>query len=70
MTECTKKNKQATTENSQVLNLCGSKDIFEPDGEYVIGQGFHELHFAISKTPNFVNRLFCKWCLGWRWIKK
>ena len=24
-----------------------------------------QLSFSLTKKPN---RLFCKWCLGWKWI--
>ena len=27
--------------------------------------GFIQFNFV--KKPNLINRLFCKWCLGWTW---
>jgi len=23
---------------------------------------------ALDTKPNFINRWFCKWCLGWEWV--
>ena len=34
-------------------------------GSYQIGG---QLSFQLTKKPNYINRLFCKWCLGWKWI--
>jgi len=24
--------------------------------------------FSLENKPNFINRWFCKWCLGWEWV--
>ena len=28
----------------------------------------YQIHFNFTKKPKLINRLFCKWCLGWTWI--
>ena len=39
----------------------------QPAGEYVIGEGYYELHLPIDKKPTWVKRIFCKFLLGWKW---
>ena len=37
-------------------------------GSYEItGTKNSTIHFNFTKKPNIINRLFCKWCLGWTW---
>jgi len=38
-------------------------------GRYQIGgdTGMSIL-FSLGDKPSFINRWFCKWCLGWKWI--
>ena len=26
------------------------------------------ISFVLENKPNFINRWFCKWCLGWEWV--
>ena len=35
-------------------------------GYYEFG-GAVGARFYLSNRPNFTNRLFCRWCLGWQW---
>ena len=51
-------------EPETVLNV--SKNSFEYAGCYSIGKLFQTC-FYISPKPNFINRFFCKWFLGWEW---
>jgi len=30
----------------------------------------YQIHYNFTKKPKLINRLFCKWCLGWTWIDK
>ena len=37
-------------------------------GSYEItGSLNYTVHFNFTKKPKLINRLFCKWCLGWTW---
>jgi len=37
-------------------------------GSYEItGSKVSRIEFNFTKKPNLINRLFCKWCLGWTW---
>ena len=38
-------------------------------GRYEIGgKNGMSISFSLSDKPNFINRWFCNWCLGWKWI--
>jgi|GEM_PF-2226013 len=40
-------------------------------GSYEItGTKVNTIEFAFTKKPKLINRLFCKWCLGWTWRDK
>jgi hypothetical protein len=41
-------------------------------GYQITGKGGVEnsIIFMFVKKPNFINRLFCRLCLGWVWIDK
>ena len=47
-----------------VLNFSPSE--FKHSGCYTFG-GASGIRFYLSVKPSFVNRFFCKWCLGWQW---
>ena len=36
-------------------------------GAYVIGGGNNNISFSLGIKPSYLNRFFCKWCLGWKW---
>jgi len=60
--------------NNNVIKLDGipeSLNINTPKyvGRYEIGGSTGmSISFSLSDKPNLVNRFFCKWCLGWKWI--
>ena len=38
-------------------------------GRYEIGGDIGvSISFLLGDKPNFINRWFGKWCLGWKWI--
>jgi len=38
-------------------------------GRYEIGGSTGmSISFSLGDKPNFINRWFCNWCLGWKWI--
>lgn len=38
-------------------------------GAYRIGGPMGmSISFSLENKPNFINRWFCKWCLGWEWV--
>jgi hypothetical protein len=37
-------------------------------GAYEIGGGDYTTSFSLGEKPSFINRWFCKWCLGWEWV--
>lgn len=37
-------------------------------GSYEITGSKVQFHF--TKKPSLINRMFCKWCLGWTWRDK
>lgn len=40
-------------------------------GSYEItGDIRNTFEFNFCKKPSFINRFFCKWCLGWTWKDK
>jgi hypothetical protein len=40
-------------------------------GSYEItGDLMNRIEFNFCKKPKLINRLFCKWCLGWTWNDK
>jgi hypothetical protein len=40
-------------------------------GSYEItGTKENTIEFNFTKKPKLINRLFCKWCLGWTWRDK
>jgi hypothetical protein len=39
----------------------------KPEGQYVIGDGYHRFCFSITKRPNIIHRWFTKLFLGWTW---
>jgi len=40
-------------------------------GSYEItGTKMNTVEFNFTKKPKLINRLFCKWCLGWTWRDK
>ena len=47
-------------------------DPFQPIyvGAYRIGgETGMSISFSLSNKPSWINRQFCKWCLGWEWIE-
>jgi len=39
-------------------------------GAYRIGgETGVSISFSLSDKPSWINRQFCKWCLGWEWIE-
>jgi hypothetical protein len=40
-------------------------------GSYEItGSNVNKIEFNFTKKPKLINRIFCKWCLGWTWRDK
>jgi hypothetical protein len=40
-------------------------------GSYEItGSKVNTIEFNFTKKPKLINRIFCKWCLGWTWRDK
>jgi len=37
-------------------------------GSYQIGEGPPFTSFLLGNKPSYINRMFCKWCLGWKWV--
>ena len=59
--------------NTFKLNQIGATKIETPKvvGSYEItGSKVGTIEFCFTKKPNLINRLFCKWCLGWTWRDK
>ena len=39
-----------------------------PAGYYCIGaDGFQSIAFPLTKKPSLINRIFCRWFLGFLW---
>jgi hypothetical protein len=48
---------------TKMIKTVGSYEITGSSRDY-------QIHFNFTKKPKLINRLFCKWCLGWTWIDK
>lgn len=55
-------------------NNSGEFKILTPSkvvGSYEItGDKTNSIEFIFYKKPKLINRLFCRWCLGWTWKDK
>jgi hypothetical protein len=58
----------------KVENKTFTPDLFEIPkvvGSYEItGTKENAIEFNFTKKPKLINRIFCKWCLGWTWRDK
>ena len=73
------KNNDSITANS-TTNTSEYDDIRNPKHKFIIQQPLYvgryqiggknglSISVSIEDKPNFINRCFCKWCLGWKWI--
>jgi len=59
--------------NMSLLNSTYKFNTFtQPDfvGSYRIGGATGmNIHFNRENKPNWINKQFCKWCLGWEWVE-
>jgi len=59
------------TENWSNYSISGRPQFKTPFyvGRYEIGgENGLSISFSILNRPSVINRWFCKWCLGWKWI--
>lgn len=55
-------------ENQEQKSAFAFKPTYKSEGYYEItGTETGQIRFHFTKKPNLINRLFCKWCLGWTW---
>lgn len=56
--------------NIEIPKVAGSYEIKVAGSYEITGNTVNTIEFIFNKKPKLINRLFCKWCLGWTWIDK